>query len=462
MTKDTICALCTPRGKGAISLIRVSGPKALEITRRVAGFLPLKPESHKIYFGVLKDKGHFLDQALVSYFAEGRSFTGEESLEISCHGGEAYNGVLKALLDHGARPAERGEFSFQAFSNGKMDLVQAEGLLRLIESQSQAAREQAFSQLRGALSKKLRQLEEKWLYLLSCLEADIDFPLEGLDALNERQIEERARELKSGVLDLLSRYRPFENLQKGLIIGLFGRTNSGKSSLFNALLKEDKAIVSKEEGTTRDLVEGQLFPPQGLAITLKDSAGFRENSGDGEAQGRKKAQELFLSCDYRLALVDSACVKEQSPPAFLFGRPSATFLVFTKRDLAKKGFNLKEALGFLKKKLGRTAAFPPEDHIFFTSSLTGEGIDLLRDKILSCGKLRQEGFLISNYRHYKGLKVMEESLRDCLSVLKNSQGERDLMALELRRGLLALYEILGRQIDDQILDRVFKEFCIGK
>ena len=460
MRGDTICALCTPKGKGAISLIRISGPKALEITRKLALFLPLKPESHRAYFGVLKRAREALDQVLVTYFAKGRSFTGEESLEISCHGGEIYNKILKALLENGARLAERGEFSLQAFSNGKIDLIQAEGLLQLIESQSEIARRQAFAQLRGQLSKQIQGIEKKWLFLLSHLEADIDFVLEGLNTLKEEQIEKLLQELQLDLTELLSGYRPFENLQKGLIFGIFGKVNSGKSSLFNALLAEDKAIVSKEEGTTRDMVEGFLLNPQGLNISLKDSAGFRTSAtSEGEQKGQKKAKELFLACDYRIVVLDWVAFEKQELENFLFEEPSKTLFVFTKKDLAKNNLSLKKLALSLKKKQSLS---PPKKQTFFVSSLTKEGISFLRKKILSYGEVQQEDFLISNYRHYKGLKVMEESLKNCLSILKNSKGEKDLMALELRQGLLALYEILGKQIDDQVLDSIFKEFCIGK
>ena len=461
MREGTICALCTPKGKGAISLIRVSGPKALEVTRKLAVFLPLKPQSHRAYFGVLKKDQDALDQALVTYFAEGRSFTGEESLEISCHGGEIYREVLKVLLDSGARLAERGEFSLRAFSNGKIDLIQAEGLLHLIESQSETARKQAFFQLRGDLSKKIWQIEKRWLFLLSHLEADIDFSLEGLNTLDEKQITKSLEELQFELSSLLSRYKPFEKLQKGLVFGIFGRTNAGKSSLFNALLGEDKAIVSKEEGTTRDLVEGLIFNPVGLNICLKDSAGFRLSESEGDLKGQKKSKELFFHCDYRIVVLDSVHFIKDGLEEFLLKEPDQTLLVFTKKDLTKQDKTLENLLSLLTKQ-HKTSLFPPKNQIFFVSSLSQEGISALRKKILSYGEIRQEDFLISNYRHYKGLKVMEESLKNCLSILKNSQGEKDIMALELRQGLLSLYEILGKQIDDQILDRIFKEFCIGK
>ena len=455
MKGGTIVALCTPKGKGALSLLRISGPKALEITRQLAPFLPDKPQSHKVYFGTLKDEEKELDQVLISYFERGRSFTGEESLEISCHGGEVYAEILKALLERGARSAEKGEFSFQAFSNGKMDLVQVEALLQMITAENLSARSQALFQLKGGLSKKFLDLEKKWLFLLSHVEADIDFSLEGLNLLEEKEIQKQIRQLGQAVEDLSSRYRPFEKLQKGLTFGIFGKTNAGKSSLFNALLKEEKAIVSKEEGTTRDVVEGRLLNPKGLNILLKDCAGFREGQSEGESKGQEKSREAFENCDYRLLLLDSSkLVLEED----LFRESEQAWLVFTKSDL------LKEALGEVKKtellrtfkKKYKSLQLPKKT--FLVSSVSGEGISSLREALLSCGALQNEDFLISNSRHYRALMKMKETLRNCEKI----HSERDIMALELRQGLLALYEILGKQIEDKVLDQVFKQFCIGK
>lgn len=456
MTKDTICALCTSKGKGAISLIRISGPKALEITRKIAGFLPENPVSHHLYFGILKKEDELLDQVLISYFAEGRSFTGEESLEISCHGGDVYDDILRALLSSGARFAERGEFSLQAFANGKMDLVQAEGLLQFIESKNKITRKQAFLQIEGALSRRIQHIEKKWLFLLSHLEADIDFSLEGLHFLEDKKIKELVLELERELSDLISRYKPFENLQNGLVFGIFGQVNSGKSSLFNALLKEDKAIISNEPGTTRDLVEGQLFNPQGLNIYLKDSAGFRESQSEGERKGQERSRTLFNKADYRIVVLDSMNYRKQEQEEFLFKDPLKTLFVFTKQDLVKSDKSCRRL--FVKEK----AASPSPLKTFFVSSLNREGLSDLRREILSYGNIYHEDFFITNYRHYKSLKTMKKSLKKSQAILKKPEWERDLVALELRQGLQALYEILGRQIEDQILDRIFKQFCIGK
>ena len=293
MTEDTIVALCTAQGRGALSVLRLSGPQALLITRSLAHFLPKKPESHKAYFGTLKRKDLNLDEVLVTYFKKGQSFTGEESVEISCHGGEVYSDILESLISEGARPAKKGEFSLQALSNGKMDLTQAEGLLQLIESESQIAKTESLKQLKGALSKKLLEIEEKWLFLLSHIEADIDFSLENLNTLTEDQIQKEIQNLLKELDSFFSSYQPFEKLQKGLIFGLFGEVNAGKSSLFNALLAEEKAIVSDEEGTTRDIVEASLSNPKGLNILLKDCAGFREGKSEGEKKRSRKIKGAF-------------------------------------------------------------------------------------------------------------------------------------------------------------------------
>ena len=335
MKDETIVALCTPKGRGAISVIRVSGPKALKITKQLANFLPDKPENRKLYFGILKDEKKELDQVLLSYFEKGRSFTGEESLEISCHGGGVYLEILKALLKRGARPAKKGEFSFQAFSNGKMDLVQVEALLQLIESENSLARNQALLQLKGDLSKKFLELEKSWLFLLSHVEADIDFSLENLNLLEEKQIRQKIEELKKELEEMISHYRPFEKLQEGLSFGIFGKTNAGKSSLFNALLEEDKVIVSEEEGTTRDVVEARLLNPRGLNILLKDCAGFRASQSDGEQKGQKKSWEAFENCDHRLLLLDSLSLDIEEE---LFKKPEKTCLIFTKIDMLESSW----------------------------------------------------------------------------------------------------------------------------
>ena len=537
MTEDTLIALCTAQGKGALSVLRLSGPKALSIGRSVAGFLPEKPEAHKAYFGILKYRGRKLDEVLLTYFKKGHSFTGEETLEISCHGGGVYVDILESLIEEGARPAKRGEFSLQALSNGKIDLTQAEGLLQLIESENRIARREALKQLQGELSKRLLKIEEKWLFLLSHIEADIDFSMENLNTLTEDEIQNKIQNLLKELESLISSYQPFDKLQKGLVFGIFGSTNVGKSSLFNALLDQEKAIVSEEAGTTRDIVETQILNPKGLNLLLKDCAGFRESESQGEKKGQKKSLDLFKGCDYRLILIDVSHLESHfftsdssvssDPYSSLDSSSSSNssdncaiplrvgiqkvfkllekdlssafktlssgqknWLVFTKTDLLSK--NSLEAKKSFLEELSFSQHLKAEK-VFFISSLTKEGLSGLKEQMLACGDRNQESFLITNSRHYEALKIMRDSLLKCQKTEKsnpteirnkqkgkerlNKQRENeqdyeektlsenislDIIAFNLQEGLMALYEILGKQVDDKVLDQVFEKFCIGK
>ena len=464
MNNDTICALCTLPGKSALSVIRISGPKALEITKKQASFLPRSIESHRAYVGVLKKNNREIDQVVLTYFAQGKSFTGEETLEISCHGGLVSNEILKELLEDGARLAKRGEFSFQSFSNGKMDLVQAEGLYQVIESENKKSQEISLKQLRGVLSKKLNQIEKNWVTLLSHVEADIDFSMEGLELYSEEKIKTHLEDLLKNIKKLTSNYQPFERIQRGLECGFFGPVNSGKSTLFNSLLGEDKAIVSGEEGTTRDVVEGALKPEAGTNFLLKDTAGARKTTSEGEQKGQEKTKQVFESSDLQIFVVDSTKLDFWTKTEADFPlkpKQAPAFLVFTKKDLCPKSCT-KEIL--FKKFQQQAPAFSDfsKEEVFFVSAFTGENMEELKTKILLFGRRQSSEFLIINQRHYQGLKTMEGSLVEALKILNLQEGERDLIALELRRGLLALYEILGRQMDDEILAEIFKQFCIGK
>lgn len=464
--KDTICALCTHPGKSAISVIRISGPQSLLIARKQASFLPKKPESHRSYVGVLKRQGQDIDQVIVTFFEQGRSFTGEQTLEISCHGGSVYNEILKGLLQDGARLADRGEFSFQSFCNGKMDLLQAEGLLNLIESRNEISRKHAFKQLRGELSNHLEDIEKKWIFIVAHLEADIDFSMEDLSVISENEIEKNLKNLKKQVSDLLNKYRPIEKLEEGLSCGLFGPVNGGKSSLFNALLEQDKAIVSKEQGTTRDIVSSILRNQSGLNINLQDTAGFRSTKSEGEKQGIQKSKNLSANCDIQIFVFDSL-QDIQIPQDLKIEKDSKALLIFTKKDLNSKEITKQDLIKKFKKQSQQKNISDfikiPNENIFFISSVTKEGLTDLKNKIFSfAAQDEQDDFFITNYRHYKGLKQMESSLQKTFEILTTGLGERDLMALEMREGMLHLFEILGKQVDDQVLDNIFKQFCIGK
>ena len=525
MRQDTICALCTPAGKGALAVIRVSGPEASKKIRKFVR-LPEVLESHRVYTRIFKGEDSALDQVVLTYFEKGRSFTGEETFEISCHGGPwIYNSILQALLKEGLRMAQPGEFSLRSFYNGKQDLVQVEGLFQLIESRNERARRSAFFQMQGQLSLKLKGLERKWLHLLSHLEADIDFSMEGLNILSANDIKKALKELLQEVCELIDRYQPFEHLQRGLTVGLFGPVNSGKSTLFNRLLGEEKAIVTAEEGTTRDIVEGQIRNSS-LHISLKDTAGFGKSLSLAEKTGQDKTRQLFFNCEVPVVVLDAqkflALIERPDPleailsefdVAFLEKKRGVVGLSAKLRDQEKEDgkvfqedhhtvpgensfgkcsqmkskekaveFFLKEGLlavtkkdlcrGLEKKEILDKLDLPvPSTNVFYFSNLEQSqkgDFSRFKKRLLSLSLTHQKGeekgeedFFITSLRHFNGFQKMKEALKETLH-LQKGLGERDLMALNLRQGLAHLYEITGRKLDDQVLDTLFKKFCIGK
>lgn len=459
MRRDTICALCTPPGEGALSVIRVSGPKALSSVKPLASFLPSQPASHKAYVGLLKNQDEILDEVVVTYFKQGQSFTGEETLEISCHGGDfVSHKILNVLqLQESLRLAKRGEFSLLAFLNGKLDLTQAESILQIIESTNSKSHQMAVRQLKGELSEKLSDIEKKWAFLLSHLEADIDFAQENIQVLKAKDLEKHTRSLLKEVEIILKKHKPFEELQKGFVLGIFGLVNVGKSTLFNALIEEDKSIVTSEQGTTRDPVEGQIFSEKGLNLFLKDTAGFRNAGGEAEKKGQRKTKELLSSCATPLFVLEWKEELVQELEAVIKDCEKRFVLVVTKKDLYPK-LTKAELKSKIKKKFPRIL----EEEIFFVSAKTKEGIEGLKNYLLSFGQEEAfESFFVTNARHFKCIKKMKDSLIKTLNILSAGQ-EKDLMALELQEGLRAIYEVTGKEFSEQVLDKIFKQFCIGK
>jgi len=256
---DCICGLSTPPGTGGIAVVRVSGTGTADKLRALCGFLPKVLESHRIYVGTLGSANGPIDHVVVSFFAQGHSFTGQETLEISCHGGpQVYSQILEALVEIGCRMADRGEFSYRSFMNGNLDLIQAESILTLIESQSKKAAKQAYRQLKGELSKEVEQISEDLIWMLAQLEASIDFSTEDLEIVSSVTLVGLAKGLLRKVDRLIDSYRVGRNLVDGWRVGIIGRPNVGKSSLLNRVLNEPRAIVTPYAGTTRDGVEGRV------------------------------------------------------------------------------------------------------------------------------------------------------------------------------------------------------------
>lgn len=469
--KDTICAVSTPHGVGGISVLRVSGPLTYSIVSKLCTFLPEHPESHKVYFGNLKTAqgGDVIDEVLVTYFKTGNSFTGEEVIEISCHGSPLIcQTILRALIQLGARAADRGEFTYRAFMNGKLDLVQAESVLSLIESQSQQAAKLALRQLKGQLSHKLESIEDDMTWILAHAEASIDFSTEGIDVVDNTVVIQKLKIIEASLTDLVGTFKVGRLLKDGFRIVLTGLPNVGKSSLLNLFLEDERAIVTDIPGTTRDVIHGDTSF-EGVKFTFVDTAGLRDEATDlVERIGIQKSYEAQNESDVVFFVFDiekGMSVEELQVLESL--DPKKTFILANKTDriggqkpleMVDKALNnskffqkISDYKGFLSKR------------VFFVSALDKKvRSEVLKELVKEFADLQVENtVLISNARHYENLSRALENTQRSQTVVNQGLGS-EFLALELKESLIAIHETLGKRFDDQIMDRVFKEFCIGK
>ncbi|AFY03449.1 tRNA uridine-5-carboxymethylaminomethyl(34) synthesis GTPase MnmE [Bdellovibrio bacteriovorus] len=469
--KDTICAISTPHGVGGISVIRISGPQTLNIVSKICQFLPAHPESHKVYFGNLKNSqsGDEIDEVLATYFKEGRSFTGEEVIEISCHGSPLIcQTILNQLINLGARPADRGEFTFRAFMNGKLDLVQAESVLSLIESQSQQAAKLALRQLKGTLSQKLEEIEDDMTWILAHAEASIDFSTEGIEVIEENIIQVRLKKIEAGLKELVATFKVGRLLKDGFRIVLTGLPNVGKSSLLNLFLEDERAIVTDIPGTTRDVIHGDTTF-EGVKFTFVDTAGLRDEATDlVERIGIQKSYEaqnesdvVFFVYDIEKGLgAEELQILESLDPAKTYILANKTDKIGGSKPLETVEKTIKNSKFF--QKLTDPAAFFTR-RVFFVSALDKKvRSEVLKDLVKEFADLQVENtVLISNARHFENLSRALENTQRSQSVVAQGLGA-EFLALEFKEALIAIHETLGKRFDDQIMDRVFKEFCIGK
>lgn len=460
--QDTICALATPQGRGAIALVRLSGPIALEIARQVCLKLPKNVQSHQCYFTKLKDRtGSFFDEALVLYFENGKSYTGEETIEFSVHGSpEITSHLLETLVHYGARVADRGEFTYRAFMNGKMDLVQAESVLSLIESQSILAAKQALRQLGGDLSLELQEAKSEMTWGLAHIEASIDFSQEGLETVAADELHSRLFKIQKKLLRRLDQYKNGRVVREGIRIALVGEPNVGKSSLLNVLLEEDRAIVTNIAGTTRDTIDGRVHVA-GLPVVITDTAGLRESTDVVEKLGIERSLKALEDADLVLHVFDAS--RETSTWSWTNESEALcakTWFVINKMDLCVNANDVKL----------RTKEILQKNHLFsfervlFVSSLDKESsrksiFDQLERWVSETSA--EDQTRLFQARHYDLLNKAVGFLNQGLELIKAGVSP-ELSAFELKESLVCLQEILGEHYDDQILDRVFKEFCLGK
>jgi len=440
--RETICALSTPPGVGGIAVVRLSGDGALQICRKLAPFLPNHAESHRVYYGLLlsADGAEEIDEVLLTYFGEGRSFTGEATCEISVHGSPVIvSRVLKELILAGARPADPGEFTYRAFLNGRIDLAQAEAVLQLIESQSESARRVALRQLKGNLSKSVAQVEDQLVGVLAELEANLDFSQEDIVFAPITRLRESLLEAQARIGSLLSSFRAGRIAKNGFTVAILGLPNVGKSSLLNAISGLERAIVSDQPGTTRDPVEIEV-PVGSHLVRFVDTAGIRESTDTIEQMGidrtwsvSKQADMIFWVDDFGHPL---------PPPELNSG--ARVVRVRNKVDLLGEGTTW-------------------DVDLVPISAKNGFGVDRLfqvvTEELAKIGQEQDVTLLIG--RHFDLLKKAQGCVLKGLQILSEGASP-EFVIFEIHEALSLVMEVQGKRVDDEVMDQVFRQFCLGK
>lgn len=460
--EQTICAISTAYGQGGIAVIRVSGPISLEASKKIIPKLNQKKiESHKAYFAeVIDTKGNKVDEVLATYFAEGKSFTGDEVVEISCHGSTYISQkILDLLIENGCFLADRGEFTFRAFMNNRIDLVQAESVLSLIESQNELSAKVALRQLDGHVSKDFDRMESELTWCLAHIEASIDFSTEGIDVVDTQVLIQKLKEIKVEVERLVDTYQAGKLLKEGVKLVLLGKPNVGKSSLLNLLVQDEKAIVTEVAGTTRDVIEAKTVF-NGVQFQISDTAGLRETKDQVELIGVDRSKKEALKADVLcvvLGLDEESSWAETLALAEVIKATKTLYLV-NKADLFS-GVQIDE----VRKKLQSIVMGLDPKAVLLTSHLdSGTRTRVLTGAKEIVGDLSYlDQAIISSARQFEGAQYCIQMIEKSLSELEQDIGA-EFVAMYLKEALVSLQRILGRVYDDQILDRVFKEFCLGK
>ena len=450
---DTIVALATPHGMGAIGVIRVSGSQAIDIVNRLFPAKDLTAQaSHTLHVGFLHYQQQMLDEVVISLYKAPRSYTGENVVEISCHGSPfIQEQIIAAITALGARLARPGEFTQRAFLKGKMDLTQAEAVADLIASNTEASRKTALHNMRGGFSEVLKKLREQLIQFSALIELELDFSQEDVAFADRTQLYALVTEAVKMVDQLVQSFRLGNVIKQGLSVAIVGKPNAGKSTLLNALLNENRAIVSEIAGTTRDTIE-EILNIDGILFRLIDTAGMRDSSDVIENIGVARSREKMREADVVLYLFDARAETRAEVEAALLQlqEVNPSFLaVGNKMD--------DESMGALQQKF-------TGDDLLFIAARTGEGLDVLKqrlvDKVLQ-GNVHTESTVVTNARHYQALQQVAASMQDIIKGL-DEKITGDLLALDIRSCLHYLGEITGEVTNEDRLDFIFSKFCIGK
>ncbi|KAF1085912.1 tRNA modification GTPase MnmE [Sporotomaculum syntrophicum] len=463
MIGDTIAAISTPPGEGGIGIVRISGPEAIDITNKI--FKPAKnkrwyKQNYKLNYGYIHDpdNSQIIDEVLVGIMRAPFSYTKEDVIEINCHGGMLpLRKTLELVLKKGARLAEPGEFTKRAFLNGRLDLIQAESIIDIIRANTEDSMRLAIGQLSGGLSKKINEIQQQLLLIISIIEANIDFPEDDVDQYNLIEIKQRVELLEQEINNLLDYAETGRIYREGLRTVIIGKPNVGKSSLLNVLSKVNRAIVTNIPGTTRDLIE-EVINIGGVPIKIIDTAGIRETEDIIEKIGVQKTKESIQNADLVILVFDAQV-------GFDFIDNQIVELV-----KHKKGIKVINKIDVIKNKnefntKQKVRNLLPHWPLIDISALEEKGIDKLKNEIVSIitgGKvIPQDNIMISNIRHKNQLVKAVNYLKDVQNGILQGIAI-DVLAIDIRGAWEAVGEITGTAVNENIIDKIFSEFCIGK
>ena len=459
ITEGTIMALSTASGAGAIAVIRLSGSEAIGLTDSVfkarSEKLLMNQKSHSIHLGDIIHQNTVIDEVLVSVFKNPHSYTGEDVIEISCHGSPyIQQQIIKILIEQGAQTAKPGEFTLRAFLNGKMDLSQAEAVADLIASENEASHQLAIQQMRGGFSSEIKNLRQELLNFASLIELELDFAEEDVAFADRKQLESLLLKIQTVLKNLLDSFALGNVIKKGVPIAIVGPPNVGKSTLLNCLLNEDKAIVSDIAGTTRDSIEDEITL-EGVCFRFIDTAGIRETENTIEKIGIKKTREKIELASFVFHLVDpTEFLKNQNP------------LTTELRAFKNQYPNKKLLVVFNKKDQNHMFKIPEQIQGYQSVSISAKmnsNIDVLIELLTDHFKLNptQDQSIVTNSRHYGSLYAAQKEVIAIQNGLSNGLSG-DLLSIDLRQALFHLGEITGEVTNDELLGNIFENFCIGK
>lgn len=458
---DTIIALATASGAGAIAVLRISGTEAITISNTIFKSIHNKQlknqPTHTVHLGHIVDADRVLDEVLVSVFKNPQSYTGEDVVEISCHGSSyIQQEIMQLCIRKGCRAASPGEFTLRAFLNGKMDLSQAEAVADLIASDSAAAHQIAMQQMRGGFSSEIKILREELLNFASLIELELDFSEEDVEFADRKQFEDLLQRIRRVLKYLLDSFSTGNVIKNGVPIAIIGAPNVGKSTLLNALINEDKAIVSNIAGTTRDAIEDEITI-EGVKFRFIDTAGIRQTEDTVEAIGIEKTFEKMAQSQVILQLFDASKITTASSQEILkqiqdtaTQYPEKQLLIIVNKMDTSSHKVIKDCLD--------------SQEFLGLSAKTGEGVAILKTQLLGLvqmGKLRNNDTIITNARHYDALGQALENIQSVQNGLQNGLSG-DLLAIDIREALHHFGRITGEISTDDLLGNIFSNFCIGK